>query len=171
MNFTNQKNPFINIYREMLGRVYEQYLYHSGRKEYKVLQQLYLSQMPAKETSSIDDILTQDSTAVLDKVKNTALSIAYRIKLHTDFESQLDINWYIIRNELVAMDTLYTYRFRGSDRRRSALTTELVKLYKDRLDGKLECWRDLKDEMRYFIHLFHQYKQFKGEQRLLEQDE
>ena len=166
MNFENNHNPFIDIYKQMLNRVYEQYLYHSGRKEYQVLQNS--TQEEKEATSSIDDILTQDSNAVLDKVKNTALSIAYRIKIHADINYQSNYNWFIVKNQLVSFDDFYPSRDHGSERRRSMLTSDLIKIYNDRLDEKLQCWKDLKDEMKYFIHLFHQYRQLKSDQKLLE---
>lgn len=155
----------MDIYKQMLTRVYEQYVYHSGKSENQLLQD---SQQQSELTSSIDDILTQDSNAVLDKVKNTALSIAYRIKIHSDINNQSDYNWFIVKNQLISLDDFYPARDQGSERRRSMLTSDLVKIYNDKLNEKLQCWKDIKDEMKYFIHLFHQYKQFKGDQKLLE---
>jgi len=168
MEFGNKYNPSMEIYRHMLDRLYDQYLYHSGKKDYQVLQKITQQQTgPNEETQSIDDILAQDSSAVLDKVKNTALSIAYRIKIHDEINDQLDYNWFIVKNEMLHTETMYRGRLRGFERRKSALTTELLKVYKDKLDEKLECWKDLKDEMKYFIHLFHQYKALKGDRKLL----
>lgn len=152
----------------MLSRVYEQYLYHSERN-YQVLQRAKPQEIDS--ASSIDDILTQDSNAVLDKIKNTALSIAYRVKLHDEIGYQIEYNCLIVRNQLLGLDTLYSYRDRGSERRKSMLTSDLIKIYNERSAEKLQCWKDLKDEMRYFVHLFHQYKQFKGDKKLLEQNE
>lgn len=168
MDFGNKYNPSMEIYRQMLDRVYDQYLYHTGKKNYAAPQMLYQQATEAKEgTASIDEILAQDSNAVLDKVKNTALSIAYRIKIHDEINKQLDYNWFIVKNEMFHTETMYQGKLRGFERRKSALTTELLKVYQNRMDEKLECWRDLKDEMKYFIHLFHQYKALKGDRKLL----
>lgn len=191
MDFKNT-NPFRKIYLEMLAKIYEQYLYHSGKKECQLQTALmygnnaylstqayplfsskpYLSTLSSplstpNDASSIDDILSQDSREILDKVKNTALSIAYRIKIHGNINDQLDYNWYTIKNEIVGMEMFYPLKEHGTERRRSNLTSELMKVYKNRLDEDLNCWKDLKDEMRYFIHLFHQYKGLRQDMKMI----
>jgi hypothetical protein len=155
MDFNNYSNPFMHIYREMLGKMYEQYLYHAGRKDYQVLKKLGQEQFQvSEETGSIDDILAQDSAAVLDKVKNTAISIAYRIKIHNGINEVFDSNWETIRSDILTLETFYHIKDRNAQRRRGTLMSELFKLYKNKADEEVQCWKDLKDEMKYFIHLF-----------------
>lgn len=166
MNFGNV-NPFMKIYKEMLDRVYDSYLYHSGKKEY---QTLYSISKPQKSytSRSIDDILAQDSMKLFDKIKNNALSLAYRIKIHNDISYILGYNWYTARRDILAMYQFYAAKDRGSERRRSMLTSDLFRVYKNMIDEELTLWKDLKELKDEFIELFHQYKTMRQDRKLLE---
>ena len=156
----------MDIYREMLGKMYQQYLYHSGKKEYQTLHDVF---KPAQSyISSIDDVLAQDSREVFDKIKHTALNVAYRIKIHNDISYILSYNWYTARREFLAMSQLYPVRDHGSERRRSMLTSDLFKIYKNMMDEELQCWKDLQEPMMYFIHLFHHYKRLGQDRKMIE---
>lgn len=149
----------------MLSRLYDHYLYH--KKQYQPVQSIL--DKPETQPSSIEDIISQDSKETLDKVKQSALSIAYRIKIHDSIDRQFGYSWYATRKEFCELETFYPSKHQGSERRRSTLTSDLLRLYKNRHDEALQCWKDVKEEMRYFIHLFHQYKSFKGDKKLLEE--
>jgi len=155
----------MNIYREMLGKIYQQYLYHSGKMEYQTMHNLT---NPKPETSSIDDVLAGDSREVFDKIKHTALSVAYRVKIHNNISSMLSYNWYTARKEFLAMEQFYPGRDQGSERRRSMLTSDLFKIYKNMMDEELQCWKDLQEPTMYFIHLFHHYKRLDQDKKMIE---
>lgn len=65
-------------------------------------------------------------------------------------------------------DEFYTARDRGTERRRSMLTSNLFKIYKNMMDEELQCWKDLQEPMSYFIHLFHHYNKLKQDRKMIE---
>ena len=164
MDFTNP----INTYKEMMVRLYQNYVYHHKQNNYQTLQYA-LHKSEETNNSTIDDILIQDSRAALDRIKNTALNRAYRIKINKNINHQLDFNWQTINNDMLRLEQFYPARDSGSERRRSTLLSELFKVYKDRFDEQVNCWKDLQEPMRYFINLFHQYKNLKQDKKLLEE--
>lgn len=166
MDFGNT-NPCLHIYREFINKVYDQYLYHTGKKEYQTLHALFYKPEKSYE-SSIDDILAQDSRKVFDKLKNTALSIADRIKIHNDINYVLEYNCYAVKRDLMSMYQFYPVRDRGSERRRSFLRSDLFRIYKTMFDEKLSLWEHLKDLKTEFIDLFHEYKSMKQDKKILE---
>jgi len=165
MDFTNQNNPFMSIYKDMLNKLYTQYIYHAA-KNYQSFNPAYAVKPEAK-ASSIDDIVSRDSIAVLDKLKNSSLAIAYRIRINGTINNILDYNWYCIRKDMVNMDIFYPIKSMGTERKKSTLISELFKVYKTMIDEKKDLWKDLNEEMRYFIHLFHSYNQLKQDKKLL----
>ena len=94
-------------------------------------------------------------------------SIASRIRIHDNINRQFDYNWYTVKKEFSNLESFYPARNQGTERRRSMLMSDLLKLYKDKLDEELTCWKDVKDEMKYFIHLFHQYKGLATDKKLM----
>lgn len=168
MKFTNE-SPAMRIYREMMEKTYAQYIYHAGNRKYQAL--AVLTYQPSQPGSSLDEIMGQDSREILDKIKTTSLCIAYRIKIHYSIDSQFESGWSSLKNELVGMDTFYRVRFQGSERRRSTLISELAKVYKGKMEEELQCWKDLVEPMRYFVHLFHQYVRQRQEKKMIGEKE
>jgi hypothetical protein len=170
MDFTNNANPAAQIYKEMLLKLYNHYSYHVKPKSYQAFN--YMSLLPSEsyraQLDSIDDVLASDSRAVLDKVKNTALGIAYRIKLNQEFNYLLDYQWYTLRKDILWIETSYVARDFGTGRQISTLTSQLFQVYTAKFQEKVECWKDLKEEMKYFINLFHKYKGLSQDKKMLE---
>jgi hypothetical protein len=114
--------------------------------------------------------LNQESDALGDKIKNSALTIADRLQINTKFNYIMNNNWLYIRNKLLELgvDEKYNANINQSDRRVSALESQLVSIEKDILQEKVKCWQDLVKPSIYFIDLFHKYQGLKQDKKLIE---
>ena len=163
MIFETLSAPMPGIYRQMFDRAYFNSSYHM-RKNYAVPQVT-----PKEEESGIEQIINQDSEQVLDKLKTSALSIAYRIKINKDINATLFDGWKDLRSEI-----LYSEDFMPQDRQsrlRSTLSSQLGTVYQQLIDEKRQCWKDIKDEMKEFIEFFHNYQNAKQEKSLMQNEQ
>ncbi len=171
MNFSN-KNPFDHVFRELYSRFYDLYRYQIGKKNYLLPNPSYsplsTPSYNQKSDSSIDSILSSDSEAVFDKAMNTVSTIFSRLMIHSYINQRLDYNSLKINNEILDLESSYSYRLRGSERRRSALTSEILGIERHRLDERVKCWQDLMQPMSYLVNTFHQYKELQQDRKLLE---
>lgn len=153
----------MSLYQDMLDKAYLSYSYHKKQLSPLVKQ--------AEEESTIEKIVNQDSKETLDKLKTSALSIAYRIRLSSDISYLLQNSWQSTRNEMIAVDAQVPFpRYPNVSRLKSALTSQLSNVYQQLIDEKRQCWKDLKDEMRYFITLFHSYQNSKQEKSMMKDE-
>ncbi len=162
MNFNNQ-SPFSHIYREIINKTYEQNLHYKRKKDYPGL---YLNKNNVDE-SSIDNLLSQESIALSDKLTNTAFAISDRLNINSYFNYIMNINSLKIGNQIILQNESYVGKYRSSDRRVSMLESQLVTIDKHMLDEKVKCWQDIVKQMSYFITLFHEYKNLHNDKKLL----
>ena len=182
MDISNKdKKPFSHIYIELLTKTAPHYIfnpkYSSPPKTITDSSQNNYSypiansnQNNEKSDFSIDSFLNQESDALGDKIKNSALTIADRLQINTKFNYIMNNNWLYIRNKLLELgvDEKYNANINQSDRRVSALESQLVSIEKDILQEKVKCWQDLVKPSIYFIDLFHKYQGLKQDKKLIE---
>lgn len=152
--------------KEDFGRDYNRYLIVTGQKNYAPQPE---TRVPSETgSSSIENILEQDTHALLDKVVTTAFSIVYRLKIYKDITSELTYNWLKTKNELLELQsTFYPGVNMNIERRKSMLNKELNAIDKQRLEQKVECWKDLSQPVNYFVDFFHQTQELKQDRKLL----
>lgn len=172
MNFSN-KGAFEHIYKELHDKLYDKYLFDTGRKSYMTGKSLYDTQPDSAYSSgvsdtSIDDILKGDSEALFDKIKNTSSAIVSRLDIHSYINDRLNYNELRIGNDALESERLCGTSYMLPESRRSMLTSELIKLDKQRLDELVGCWRDVINPMSYLVDIASKYKQLKQDRKLLE---
>lgn len=172
MNFNN-KGAFEYIYKELHDKLYDKYLFDTGRKSYMTAKPLYDTKLNSNYSSgvsdtSIDDILKGDSEALFDKIKNTSSAIVSRLDIHSYINDRLNYNELKIDNEILESKRLYDTGYMLSERRRSMLTSEFIKLDKQRLDERVRCWKDVLNPMSYLVDIVAKYKQLEQDRKLLE---
>ena len=153
------------MYFDVLNRAYR-YEAIQERRDYLPTLDV-LRGKPASEGSSIDDILRQDSDAVLDKLNLTSSIITSRMRLHDYVTYSLDYQWLQARNKVHELEGFFPGINKVVQRTKDGLTKEMLALDKDKLDEKVQCWKDLITPMTYFVELFHQYQQLKQDKKLL----
>jgi len=160
MNFNNYSSGYYN------NPIFDKYLYQqiSNQNTYAAKQQ---EQPSADSGFSLDEILLQDSTALLDKVINTACSINYRLKLYHDINKSLDDQWNKLRAEVGDMSSFYPGTNMNIERKKSMITKELLGIEKQRLEHKVMCWKDLIEPTNYFVDLFHKHISQKSDQKIM----
>jgi len=177
----NQK-PFSHIYRELVTKTAHHYLFNSKyssspnslsvnpQDDYPFPYDTNKNQSNEKKDFSIDSFLNQESDALGDKVKNSVMTIADRLQINTEFNYVMNNNWLYIRNKMLELgvDDPYNMNINKSDRRVSALESQLVSIEKDILQEKIKTWQDLVKPSMYFIDLFQKYQQLKQDKKLLE---
>ena len=143
----------------------DRYTYITGQKKYAITAPT--TKEPVSSTSSIEDLLDQDSHALLDKVVNTAFSIVYRIRIYNDINKNLDNNWLKTKN---ALSQLYEWKpgtNMNIERRKSMLIKELHGIDKQKLEEKIACWKDMSQPVNYLVQFFHQNKELQQDKKLL----
>ena len=125
---------------------------------------------PAAPSSSsgIEDILEQDSQALLDQVVTTAFSIVYRLKIYNDINTKLEYSWAKTKSQLFQLYDWIPGTNMNVERRRSMLQKELNGIDKQKLEEKINCWKDLTQPTNYFVNLFHKHKELKQDRKLLQ---
>lgn len=165
MNFNN-KSPFNKIYLELLSKTYEQYLDYKRKKDFPALH--ILNKKETDQSSiNIDSVLDNESVALSDKIKNTGLTIADRLKINEYFDYKMNYNWLHVRNKILRHFYFEIGKYGGSERRLSTLESQLIDIDKNILDEKVKCWQDLVKPMEYFTSLFHKYQELKNDKKLL----
>ncbi len=182
MTFSNKdKKPFSHIYIELLTKTAPHYLFNpkysaptkslpvKPKDNYSYPDVTNHNQSNGKSDFSIDSILSQESDALGDKIKNSVMTIADRLQINTEFNYIMNNNWLYIRNKMLELgvDDKYNTNVNHSDRR-SALESQLVSIEKDILQEKVKCWQDLVKPSMYFIDLFHKYQGLKQDKKLIE---
>lgn len=162
MIFKTYARQAMSLYQDMLDKAYLSYTYHKRQLSPLIKQE---------EESTIEKIVNQESKETLDKLKTSALSIAYRINLSGDISNLLQDSWQNARSEMLAIDAQVPFpRYPNVSRLKGALTSQLSNVYQQMIDEKRQCWKDLKDEMRYFITLFHSYQHSKQEKGMMKDE-
>lgn len=159
MNFNNYSVQNYN------NPVFDSYLYQVAKPKYHASQS---DVKPAENDSfSLDDILLQDSTALLDKVINTACSITYRLKIYHDINQSLDEQWNTLRAQVGDISGFYPGTNMNIERKKSMITKELLGIEKQKLEHKVQCWKDLIEPTNYFVDLFHKHISQKADQKIM----
>lgn len=165
----NMENGYAypRIEKEDFSKSYNHYLILTGQKQYAPPSESGVAY--ESKASSIESILDQDAHALLDKVVSAAFSIVYRLKIYRDISSQLDYNWFKTKNELLELESSF---YRGQnmnvERRKSMLSKELLQLDRQKLEQKVECWKDLSQPINYFVDFWHQTQELKQDRKFLE---
>jgi hypothetical protein len=175
------KKPFSHIYLELLTKTAPHYLFNPKYSPPPIslpakLEDNYSypnannNQNNQKSDFSINSFLNQESDALGDKLKNSAFTIADRLHINTEFNYVMNNNWLYVRNKMLALgvDDKYNTNINNSDRRISALESQLVSIEKDILQEKQKCWSDLVKPSMYFLDLFQKYQSLKEDKKLLE---
>jgi hypothetical protein len=181
MNLSNKnKKPFSHIYLELLTKTAPHYLFNSKYSPPPESLPVKLednysypnannNQNNQKSDFSIDSFLNQEADALGDKLKNSAFTIADRLHINTEFNYVMNKNWFYVRNKMLELGVDDKYNLSvNSDRRVSALESQLVSLEKDILQEKVKCWQDLLIPTYRFLDLFAKYKGLKEDKKLLE---
>ena len=176
------KKPFSHIYRELVTKTAPHYLFNpkysvppksislNPQDNNSSSYDTNKNQTNEKESFSIDSFLNQESDALGDKIKNSAFTIADRLRINDEFHNAMQQNWLYIRNKMLELgvDDPYNTNISKSDRRVSALESQLVSIEKDILQERIKTWQDLVKPSMYFIDLFQKYQQLKQDKKLLE---
>ena len=181
MGLSNKdKKPFSHIYLELLTKTAPHYLFNPKYSPPPIslpakLEDNYSypnannNQNIQKSDFSIDSFLNQESDALGDKLKNSAFTIADRLHINTEFNYVMNKNWFYVRNKMLELGVDDKYNLSvNSDRRVSALESQLVSIEKDILQEKQKCWSDLVKPSMYFLDLFHKYQSLKEDKKLIE---
>jgi len=158
MEFNNNSTRYYS------NPILDSYLYQTHKPEKYISQETKTSD---DEGFSLDEILLQDSTALLDKVINTACSINYRLKIYHDINKSLDEQWNQVRAEVGDISGFYPGTNMNIERKRSMLTKELLGIEKHKMDHKVQCWKDLTYPTSYFVDLFHKHQSQKSDEKIL----
>jgi len=176
------KKPFSHIYIELLSKTAPHYLFNpkysplpktisaSSQDNYSHPNTANNNQNNEKSDFSVDSFLNQESDALGDKLKNSAFSISDRLRINDEFCNSMQQSWLYIRNKMLELgvDDPYNTNINKSDRRVSALESQLVSIEKDILQEKIKCWQDLVKPSIYFFELFHKYQGLKQDKKLIE---
>lgn len=143
----------------------DRYRYITGQKDYTPLKP---EPRAEDKTSSIDSILELDSKALLDKVVNTSFSIVYRLKLYNDITKTIDYNRLKTGSSITQLYDWIPGTNMNIERRKSMLIKELHGLDRQKLEEKLNCWKDLSEPVNYLVGLFHKNQELKQDKKLLD---
>ncbi len=157
MNFNNDSQGYYS------NPIFDKYLY---QKSHQNNYNANPHEQP-EDNFSLDEILLQDSTALLDKVINTACSINYRLKIYHDINQSLDEQWNTLRAEAGDMSAFYPGTNMNIERKKSMITKELMGIEKQKLEHKVQCWKDLVAPTNYFVDLFHKHQSQKSDQKIM----
>ena len=161
MDFSNysRQEPYNNP-------AFDKYLYHNRQKLYSPPS--YSNETPASDNSfSLDEILLQDSSRLLDQVVNTALNISYRLKIYRDTNTALDEKWNELSAEIGGLGSFQLGYNMNIERRKGMLEKERNSLEKQKLEQKVLTWGDLNEPIRYFVQDFHKHLETKQDQKLI----
>jgi len=158
-NTYSRQEPYANP-------AFDKYLYDNQRKLYApcAYPKPGLASSPS---SSLDEILLQDSNKLLDQVVNTALNITYRLRVYRDINSSLETKWNELSAEIGALSSFKIGYNMNVERRRGMLEKERNTIEKQRLEHKLQTWEDLNEPIRYLIQDFHKHRELKSDQKTL----
>jgi len=153
--------------------IFDSYLYHNREKLYTSPTPSTYSNNDAEPSSSnnsfsLDEILLQDSTRLLDQVVNTALNISYRIKIYRDSNVALENKWNELSSEIGGLNSFSLGYNMNIERRRSMLEKERNSIEKQRLENKLQTWNDLNEPVRYMVQNFHKHLESKQDHKLIQ---
>jgi len=160
MNPSN-KSPFMHIYREIAKKLNEKSFYSKKTKEY------------IKETdnnSSIDNILSTSSEALLDKVFNSASFIISRLKIHRYLNNQLDYISLDLSNKKLELDRLCYSGDMNIKKLINSLDSQIIVLEQQKLQERVKCWNDLLMPMKDFLDLFFKHKELEQDKKMLEEE-
>lgn len=162
MNYDGYLYPIKN---EEIIPQQDRYRYVTGQKDYA-----RRSPEPQAEdkASSLDSILELDSRALLDKVVNTSFNIVYRIKLYNDITKTIDYNRLKTSSSITQLYDWLPGTNANVERRKSMLIKELHNFDRQKLEEKLNCWKDLTEPTSYLVNLFHKNQELKQDKKLLE---
>jgi len=161
MNFNNYPIP-----SSYLNPIADKYLYDNRKKLYSA--PAYSKPTPSPNpSSSLDDILLQDSTKLLDQVVNTALNITYRLRVYRSVNEALEAKWNELSSGIGELSSFKLGYNMSVERRRSMLEKERNAIEKQRLEHKLQTWEDLNEPIRYLIEDFHKHRELKNDQKTL----
>lgn len=138
---------------------FQQYLYSSGKP-------CKPERSPASGFS-IEEILEQDSGKLLDKVVNTALSVAYRLKLYRASSYALESKWNELSGQIGELSGFRTGYNMNIERRKSMLEKEKNSLEMRMLENRHETWKDLNEPITYFINEWHKRQELKQDRKIL----
>ena len=134
----------------------------------------YLNKTPAPiyptkmNDFSMDDILKQDSHALLDKAVNSALSVSYRINIYKETRFSLEEKWNELSSQIGALSSIPLGENMNIERRKSMLEKERNATERLSLENKLQTWKDLNEPVNAFIDYFHKEKSSRLDQKILD---
>ena len=161
MDFSNYSNS-----GSYTNPAFDKYLYQNRQKLYSPPS--YSKPTPHSDNSfSLDEILLQDSSRLLDQVVNTALNISYRLKIYRDTNTALDEKWNEMSAEIGGLSSFRLGYNMNIERRKSMLEKERNSLEKQKLEHKLQTWDDLNEPIRYLVQDFHKHLETKQDQKLI----
>lgn len=164
---TNNEKPFEHVYKEIQSKFYDSYNSIKDNKNYATGS--LNSPTDAKENGlSIDNILNNESDALLDKTRVAAKAILSRLSINDYISYNLDYSSLKIRNDLLEFQRLLPYGQTPFDRSKSTMLSELNSIEKQRLDEKVKCWQDILMPVNYFMELYHKNKALKQDKNMLE---
>jgi len=171
MNFNN-KNPFEHVYKEVFYKLYDKHLFDTGKKRYLPVDPHYMPSIIQPEEDSIESILNNEGEKLFDKTKNTANAILSRLDINDYINNSLDYTSLNIGNEILELQRMFPPVYSGKsfpERRVSTLFSMQLDVEKQRLSERVACWQDLLKPMSYFTEIWHQHKDLKHDQKLLDE--
>jgi len=155
------------IEKESFSQGQDRYLTLTGQKQYAPPPTYSSGHESDSKAGSIEAILEQDAHALLDKVVTTAFSIVYRIQIYNDVQKTIEYNRLKSSSQFRQL-----YEFMPGniniERRKSMLIKEMHQLDRQKLEEKLNCWKDLSEPINGLVGLFHQNKEIKQDRKFLE---
>jgi len=153
MNFSNyEPNAYYTPF-------FQQYLYSSS-KPYKA------EGMPVSGFS-IEDILEQDNNRLLDKVVNTALSVAYRLNLYRASSEALVSKWNELSGQIGELSSAQVSYNPNLARRKSMLLKEQNMMELKMLENRHETWREMDYKVNQFLDGWHKRQELKQDRKIL----
>lgn len=145
----------------------DRYLIVSGQKRYAPMVTYNSAVVPDSKAGGIEAILEQDAYALLDRVVQASFSIVYRIQIYNDVQKTLDYNRLKMSSQFRQLYELLPGNA-NVERRKSMLIKEMNQLDRQRLEEKVNCWKDLAEPVNGLVDFFHQSRELKQDRKFLE---
>lgn len=155
------------IEKESFSQGQNRYLTLTDQKQYMSPVTYNSGAVPDSKAGSIEAILEQDAHALLDKVVTTAFSIVYRIQIYNDAQKTIDYNRLKSSSQFSQLYDLMPGST-NTERRKSMLIKEMHQLDRQKLEEKVNCWKDLSEPVNGLVGFFHQNKELKQDRQFLE---
>ena len=160
MDFVNYLSP-AKYEKDCVRLYYRGYLSPKAQKPVVALPEVNT------EPSSLDDLLGQESKALLDRAVGVACGIVYRLQLYRKSAYVLEQKWNELSRDIGELSGFKTGYNMNVERKRSMLLKERNSIELAMLENKHETWKDLNEPTYRFTETFHKAAEAKNTDNIL----